>query len=419
MNSTTGFIGFDGFVWFQGVVEDRLDPEKLGRVRVRILGLHTENKTEIPTEDLPWAYPIQPITSAAMNGIGETPVGPVEGTWVVGFFRDGQNCQEPVIFGTIAGIPQEYPYPANKQVGFLDPLQDLSERPRKLSKKEYPNDGTGAQLEGESPSPPTGESYPRKSHPFGSVVLESDTNRLARNENITDSIVQIKKDSRDIEVPIADGSTWSEPSTPYDSSYPYNHVVESESGHISEVDDTPGVERIHTYHRSGTFQEIYPDGIMVEKIVGNSYRIVLEESYEHVQNRYNLTIDGPFNILVRNNAHVVVTGDATVDVGGNLTTTVGGNYALNVKGEATIQSEGSLTVKSGSTTLVGAGSALTLKAAVINTSPGVKESLKAGGLGPPSSGPSPQSASVTSPDNTVLDREFPREVPEYTSLVSD
>ena len=55
INSTNQYMGFDGFIWFQGVVEDRLDPRKLGRVRVRILGLHTEEKDKIPTSDLPWA----------------------------------------------------------------------------------------------------------------------------------------------------------------------------------------------------------------------------------------------------------------------------------------------------------------------------------------------------------------------------
>ena len=67
------FAGKNGFVWFQGVVEDRNDPLQLGRVRVRCLGFHTEDKQLIPTEDLPWAYPVQPISSAAMSGIGSTP----------------------------------------------------------------------------------------------------------------------------------------------------------------------------------------------------------------------------------------------------------------------------------------------------------------------------------------------------------
>ena len=101
----TEFMGKDGFVWWQGVVEDRHDPLYLGRCRIRILGWHTEDKADMPTEALPWAYPVQPILSAAQTGVGISPTGPVEGTWVVGFYRDGEQAQEPVFFGTLGGIP--------------------------------------------------------------------------------------------------------------------------------------------------------------------------------------------------------------------------------------------------------------------------------------------------------------------------
>ena len=53
-----------------------------------------------------------------MNGIGTTPLGPVEGTWVFGFFRDGKNAQEPVMLGTFGGHPEEGPNPSR---GFNDP----------------------------------------------------------------------------------------------------------------------------------------------------------------------------------------------------------------------------------------------------------------------------------------------------------
>lgn len=92
----------DGFIWWIGVVEDRMDPEKAGRVRVRIYGYHTDNKLLLPTTDLPWAIPITPITSASISGIGNTPLGPLEGTWVIGFFIDGADMQHPAIFGTIS-----------------------------------------------------------------------------------------------------------------------------------------------------------------------------------------------------------------------------------------------------------------------------------------------------------------------------
>ena len=98
------FMGATGFYWWQGVVEDRQDPLKLGRCRVRVLGWHPVSKSLVKTEDLPWATPLQPLTSAAMGGIGTTPLGPVEGTWVMGFFRDGESGQEPVFMGTLGGF---------------------------------------------------------------------------------------------------------------------------------------------------------------------------------------------------------------------------------------------------------------------------------------------------------------------------
>ena len=92
----------DGFNWWIGVVEDRQDPEQIGRCRVRIFGYHTDAKELLPTEDLPWCVPIQPITSAATSGLGSSPLGPVEGTWVIGFFLDGEDMQQPAMFGTIS-----------------------------------------------------------------------------------------------------------------------------------------------------------------------------------------------------------------------------------------------------------------------------------------------------------------------------
>lgn len=92
----------DGFNWWLGVVEDREDPEKLGRVKIRIFGYHTDDQGDLPTEELQWAWPIQPITSAALSGVGQTPIGPLEGSWVIGFFLDGADMQQPAYFGTLA-----------------------------------------------------------------------------------------------------------------------------------------------------------------------------------------------------------------------------------------------------------------------------------------------------------------------------
>ena len=92
------------FYWWFGVVEDRDDPLRLGRCRVRIIGYHTEDTETLPTEDLPWAIPVMPANSAGTSGVGWSPTGAVEGSWVVGFFADGENGQHPMFFGSVGSI---------------------------------------------------------------------------------------------------------------------------------------------------------------------------------------------------------------------------------------------------------------------------------------------------------------------------
>lgn len=115
------FLGFDAFKWFEGVVEDRFDPLELGRVRVRVYGIHTAQKVKseqkgIPTEELLWMNCITPVTSARVSGIGDSPTGLVEGSEVFGYFRD-QMCQVGVIIGSIGGIEHQ----TNPDRGFADP----------------------------------------------------------------------------------------------------------------------------------------------------------------------------------------------------------------------------------------------------------------------------------------------------------
>ena len=92
------------FVWWFGVVEDRNDPMALGRCRVRILNWHNPLLSEIPSNLLPWAYPMLPVNSAVQNGFGSGVTGPVEGTWVFGFFADGEFAQQPIMMGVFGGF---------------------------------------------------------------------------------------------------------------------------------------------------------------------------------------------------------------------------------------------------------------------------------------------------------------------------
>ena len=152
------FMGKEGFVWWYGVVEDRKDPLYLGRVKVRCMGFHTDDKSLIPTEDLPWAQVILPITSASMSGIGVSPTGLVEGSHVFGFFRDAHEAQEPVVLGACIGIPSSI---ANRKRGFFDPR-------KYKQRKKYPypplftdrnDEGKGATIVDFDEEGPDGEPY--------------------------------------------------------------------------------------------------------------------------------------------------------------------------------------------------------------------------------------------------------------------
>ena len=340
-------MGKDSFYYWMGVVEDRRDPNKLGRLRVRVLGTHTEDKQLIPTCELHWAYVYQPITwNQAMNGLGHSPTGPAEGTWVWGFFRDNDSAQEPVVLGTIHGIPEETPQPS---IGFYDPSEphhDLLNAPRKIRSRYYPNDGTGAANKNET----TASLYPRATHPWGCVIGESDVNRLARAENITDTIIGVRKRQRAVNIPIAfshtsPGRQFNEPLPSYNAEYPYNHVYESESGHILEVDDTPDNERIHIYHRSGTYielgtgQEENPGlhGDFSMKIVGKTFEIHMENTYVEHQNALNVTVRGEVNFYCKDTINVQADGDMNVHVQGNYTEKVKGNYYTDISGSRVVR----------------------------------------------------------------------------------
>jgi uncharacterized protein YcbK (DUF882 family) len=302
------FMGLDGFVWFTGVVEDRNDPAKLGRVRVRCLGLHTEDKNEIPTEALPWAHVMHPIHDPSMQGMGNTPAFMVEGTWVVGFFRDVQDKQQPIVMGTLPGysqVPDDIgddksveaikKYREGDEKGFTDPNKKYPQ---------YPNEKSG--------------------HDLG----ESDVNRLARNDvDFQHNMLTEKKDLHESfeSVETTRGRSWGIPKYAEFTKYPFNHVFESESGHIREYDDTEFEERIHEYHRTGTYYEVDGGGNRVTHVVGDNYELIAGSNYINVKGEANLTVEGTCNTLVREDWNIKVEGNLNLEVVKDFNTIVQGD----------------------------------------------------------------------------------------------
>ena len=105
--------------------------------------------------------------------------------------------------------------------------------------------------------------------------------------------------------------------------YPYNHVFESEAGHIKEIDDSPGAERLFTQHSAGTFEEIHPDGSKVVKIVGDNYEIVAGKSQILIQGDVNITTLGTVRELIKGDYHLEVEGNYTQKIHKNHRVKVG------------------------------------------------------------------------------------------------
>ena len=523
---------------YVGVVENRYDPMKLGRCQVRVVGLHTHNKIDLPTADLPWAIAMQPVTSAALSGIGTTPVGPVEGTWVIVMFNDEAN-QIPIMLGTFGGIPQRdfadvsssgdtltlkldgIETQSNQQSNIVvdgsgnpvvdgsgNPIQtgaaaaaqsidnntlkraadfsvskdaiDIIKRYEGLNLNSYQDSvgiwtiGYGTTringqpvVQGLSISRQDAEAYLQShveaivtptlkknvrslitqsmfdalvsftynvgngnlnkstmlkdlnsskyldaaagfmqwtkaggtelaglvtrrrgekdlflknglpneagevtqnqqqeapqdvqnarqanptaadtsnataskqvvigfSDPSGKYPLyysEPDTNRLARHEEIQKTVVYKKEASLDKGVEIAGGGTWDQSQVPYNAQYPFNHVMQSESGHVLEFDDTPNSERIHLYHKSGTFTEIDANGTQVNRIVGDGYTIIERNGFVHIQGTLNVTVEGAQNVLIKNGMNLDVYGTTNINVYNDVNLNVSGSMNASI-----------------------------------------------------------------------------------------
>ena len=345
------FMGLDGFVWFTGVVENRNDPAKLGRVQVRCLGYHTQDLNDIPSKDLPWAHVMHPVTDPALQGMGNSPSFLLEGTWVIGFFRDAMEKQQPVIIGSLPGVPQ---------TASADNL--VEKKAESVLKK-------GESVEKEPLKgfiDPNGK-YPGTITHSNHTIKESDVSRLAQGQTSeTHLSLQNRRANKWEKIPTATKpnlstvsttskaetlSTFDEPdpkglkvdTSPYTSSnYPYNHVHESESGHITEIDDTPGGERLFKQHKSGTYEEIVADGTKTVKVFGDNYELTAGANNVFVKGNINLTCSGTKRERIDGDYILEVGGDFTRKIhkneqvkigatgGGNLEEEIIGNHGFNI-----------------------------------------------------------------------------------------
>ncbi len=394
MDNYSYFMGRDGFIWWIGVVEDRDDPDLIGRVRVRCLGYHTDDFQDIATDDLPWAHVIMPPTApyGAMHNL-------TTGMWVMGFWRDPQSMQEPVVIGVLPGYPSDGPNPAK---GFSDPNSTSAPASQHSKYKNKPDYG-----------------------PYPIRVGEQDTSRLARGRTTQHSEIAERDSSATLGVSTALGegivksgtadftgtykdsvntsvssTSWNEPKTTdvslrgkdatgknpetlldrtptykrRQTEYPYNKVYESESGHIVEIDDTPYAERIYQKHRSGTFQELDADGNSVTRVIGNNYTIVAGTDFVNIKGDVNLTIDsncktyikGDWDLQIDGNKKEVIKGTLKQEVTGAVSETYKATKSESVTGAVSETYSANQTTNVTGTRKLQAGPEIDMDASMIN-----------------------------------------------------
>ena len=302
------FMGQNGFQWFIGVCEDREDPLKMGRIRVRCLGIHTDDLSKIPTESLPWAYVMAPTTTSSMQGLGETPHFIVQGSQVIGFFKDGEEQQQPIIMGTLPGYNTVEP---DSDKGFFDP------------------DGIYPSVLGMDDVNSLGRGSLAESHP--SVELR----RSIRQTSIPKATKPHLKETSQTLTEADPRTSYSERDAKSNAPtlYPFNHVHETESGHVSEIDDTVGGERMHRQHRIGTFEEWHPDGARVLHTVHDNYEIIAGDSNIFIHKRENDAGEmeaGNLTITVEGDCRQLIKGDYVLEVEGNYTEKIGKNHQVKV-----------------------------------------------------------------------------------------
>src|SRR6056300_159356 len=108
------------------------------------------------------------------------------------------------------------------------------------------------------------------------------------------------------------------------STAPLNQVRRTVSGHVQEIDDTPGRERMLFRHKTGAGVEMRADGTVVISSTNNTVRVSGGDE--------KVIIEGNGQIVYHGNLRMRVDGDFDLDVGGHMNVNVAGDQTYDIKG---------------------------------------------------------------------------------------
>ena len=206
---------------FRCVVEDNKDPKHLGRVKIRVVGVHDKRLDRVPVETLPWSEVLNPLDSG--NTFGSS-TNILQGTW--GYCSAlNESLTEFLFIGTIRGTYEEKPKVTDdegNEIGFRDP------------------DG----------------------------VLPS------RMKHTGNTLTYGQPQENDVTQPRLQIAEFKEPDdTANNAVYPNNKVYEDQAGNIMEIDGTKENPRFRFQHSTGTRIEINVTGdVIISSPTGNVYQ---------------------------------------------------------------------------------------------------------------------------------------------------
>ena len=205
--------------WFTGVVKSLNDPLQVGRIQVRIHGIHSDSQIDIPDDKLPWAQVVAPITEGGTNGLGN-PLGIQPDALVFGIFFDGPNSQLPLILGSLPKLEGDSETPSvnilARGSSSLDKTVTVEGAPPDPYKAEYPNNKVTQTTSGHIIEIDDTENAERihirhksgsfvEFHPDGSVVIKTENVYIDAGTNANLKATNVRVDADTVTIDGASG----------------------------------------------------------------------------------------------------------------------------------------------------------------------------------------------------------------------
>lgn len=294
------FLGITDFIWWIGRVESNEDPAEIGRVKVRVFGFHNQDTSKVPTDKLPWAFPIMPTTSASHAKHGFSPTGLEPGSIVLGFWMDGRRGQYPVVLGSIHGfhVSQNIPDPSNS---------------------------TGA---AENFAGSSSDSVPSTAHSMDYAGNAAKGATLDAEQN-----------SAKMAWPTGgDGSMLRIPESPDVGKYPWVQTWQSKDGSTKvEMDATQGAERLKLYHKSKAYIEMDNGGNIVQASPGSAFRASGKSVNDYAAADYSTTAGNVFRLLGQQGVWIESRAAMSINARSNLDIQTDGSLTIKAKGDVILQ----------------------------------------------------------------------------------